>query len=109
MAEIRYTPLAERDLIQMWQYIAVDLASPLAADSVLGKVTAAVRALGRQPMMGESVEARSGRKTDLRYAVGGKRVILYRYEKDCDMVSVIRIFSIGANWTETLFGSHSQD
>lgn len=105
MANIRYSPLAQDDLMQMWEYIAGELASPEAADNVTRKVTGTVRILERHPLSGESVEARSGRKTDLRYLVGADRVIVYRYDKDSDWVSILRVFGKGTNWIDTLFRS----
>ena len=103
MADIRYSPLAQEDLFGIWKYIAEDLESPVAADNMTMKITKAVRTLGRFPLSGESLEAKSGKRTDLRYTVGGKRVIVYRYDKDSDIVSILRVFNKGENWIASLF------
>lgn len=103
MAEIQYTPFALDDLVRMWTYIAEELHSPLAADNITAKITSSVRSLGQFPMSGEAVEVRSGSKTDLRYTVSRKRIIVYRYEKMIDTVLILRIFNGGENWLQTLF------
>lgn len=107
MAEVRYSPAARDDLHRLWAYIAQDLHSPTAADRAVVRVFERVEGLERFPLGGASVEALSGRPTDLRYALSGRRVIVYRVEGD--VVYILRIFSGGANWLDTLFGAVFSD
>ena len=51
MGQLIYSPLARRDLSQIWDYIAED--NPVAADRVLREIDAQCRQLARSPELGE--------------------------------------------------------
>jgi addiction module RelE/StbE family toxin len=47
--KIEYLPIADRDLAEIFSYIAVDLAAPQAASDLLDKIDQAVQALDTFP------------------------------------------------------------
>jgi plasmid stabilization system protein ParE len=47
--KIEYLPIADRDLAEIFSYIAVDLAAPQAASDLLDKIEQAVQTLGIFP------------------------------------------------------------
>jgi toxin ParE1/3/4 len=56
MPRIILTESANRDLDEIWDYIAVENHSPIAADQLIDEFDSRFRLLVTQPMMGESVE-----------------------------------------------------
>ena len=63
---IRYTPEALRDLLEMKEYIRVTLQNPKAADRISNEILDSCGQLKQFPEMGMSLDARTGAKTGLR-------------------------------------------
>ncbi|MEX2214303.1 MAG: type II toxin-antitoxin system RelE/ParE family toxin [Phycisphaeraceae bacterium] len=86
MARLDRTAQAERDLLEIWHFIAQD--SPSAADRVVEKIGQLARDLCDTPLIGrERDELRRG----LRSYPAGKYLIFYRYVKARDVVEILRI------------------
>jgi toxin ParE1/3/4 len=56
MALVVRTPLAEKDLISIWQYIGVEKHDPDAADHVLDELEKLIHTLSESPDMGTQAE-----------------------------------------------------
>jgi toxin ParE1/3/4 len=84
MPRFTRTRQARLDLIEAWQYIALDDAD--AADRVLDSLDAACALLAANPMLGP---ARDDIRPGLRYFVSGSWLILYRTVEDG--VEIVRV------------------
>ena len=85
---IRYSPQAREDLEQIRRYIGGVLKNPDAARRVTAGIVADARKLSAQPMLGVSLQEKTGRKTEARVLVSGHYWIVYEVT---DCVSVLRI------------------
>ena len=99
---IRYTPEALRDLLEMKEYIRVTLQNPKAADRITKEILDSCGQLKQFPEMGMSLDARTGAKTGLRCLRCGKRIAFYRI--DGDAVSVARILDGRQDYLRILLG-----
>lgn len=63
---IRYTPEALRDLLEMKEYIRVTLQNPKAAARITKEILDSCGQLKQFPEMGMSLDARTGTQTGLR-------------------------------------------
>lgn len=107
MAEIRYSPLAQEDLRRIKDYIAVNLASTLAAKNTVGKITGRIRELKVLPEIGKPLSAVCKVNTDYRFLVCGSHLAFYRYEDET--VYVVRVLYGPSNYLSVLFGSDLSD
>jgi toxin ParE1/3/4 len=73
MSRVRITPLAERDLEEIWFFIAQD--DPTAADRLLDLLEEKYKLLAENPHMGP---ARPDIAKELRYHPVGSYLLLYR-------------------------------
>jgi plasmid stabilization system protein ParE len=85
MASVRYTDIAEADLLDLWLTIAED--SPVAADRTLDALDRAARLLARNPKMGRS---RPELMPGLRSFATSTPYILF-YAADAGGIVVVRI------------------
>ena len=99
---IRYTPEALRDLLEMKEYICVILQNPKAAARITKEILDSCGQLMQFPEMGMSLDARTGAKTGLRCLRCGKRIAFYRI--DGETVSVARILDGRQDYLRILFG-----
>ncbi len=99
---IRYTPEALRDLLEMKEYIAGTLQNPKAAARITKEILDSCGQLKRFPEMGMSLDARTGTQTGLRCLRCGKRIAFYRI--DGETVSVARILDGRQDYLRILFG-----
>jgi toxin ParE1/3/4 len=84
MARVVRSAVAERDLIEIWSYIAED--NPTAADRLLDAVDAACARLAENPQLSP---VRRDLAPDVRYWVVGRYLILYRMI--ADGIEVVRV------------------
>jgi len=76
MPIVRRRPLAERDLIEIWAYIAAD--SDVFADATLDRIEAKLLTLAGQPMLGR---ARPELRAGLRSFAVGNYVLFYDFDE----------------------------
>ena len=100
--KLKYTPEAIRDLQRISGYIADVLHNPAAADRIKMNILRSCASLKQHPMMGGSVEAKTGFETDLRFLVCDKHLVFYIYEND--EVSIARIIDGRTDYVRILFG-----
>jgi plasmid stabilization system protein ParE len=102
MAKIQYSPLAQKDLLAIKEYIGVDLASPQAAKSTVGRITKRIRSLVVAPEIGTPLSAICAIDSDYRFLVCGKYLVFYRYENGAALI--IRVLYGGRDYLALLFG-----
>lgn len=93
---------AARDLSQIKQYISTELKNRSAANRIVGSILKNLRALGRYPEQGPSIEALNGFQTELRMLLCGKHVALYKIEDNT--IFVTRILDTRQDYLRVLFG-----
>jgi plasmid stabilization system protein ParE len=101
VAKVRYSPLAQDDLLAIQEYIGVDLASPLAAKNIVGTITERVRSLATAPEIGTPLSAICNKDSDYRFLVCKKYLVFYRYEKG--NVLIVRVLYGGRDYLTILF------
>jgi toxin ParE1/3/4 len=85
MSRIRITPLADRDLVEIWYFIAQE--DPVAADRLLDLLEGKYKLLADNPQMGP---ARPDIAKELRYHPVGNYLLLYRVVSDgIELVRVV--------------------
>lgn len=99
---IRYTPEALRDLLELKEYIGINLQNPKAAARITRDILDSCAQLKQFPEMGSSLDARTGTETGLRCLRCGKRIAFYRI--DGETVSVARILDGRQDYLRILFG-----
>ena len=102
MNKVFISPEAARDLSQIKQYISTELKNRSAANRIVGSILKDLRALGRYPEQGPSIEAVTGFQTDLRMLLCGKHIALYKIENES--VFVARIIDARQDYLRVLFG-----
>lgn len=107
MVTIRFSPLAQDDLIEIKSYIADKLASPLAAKNTMKRITKRIRDLEISPEIGTPLSAVCAIESDYRILVCNSYLVFYRYENKT--VSVIRVLYGRSNYLATLFGDQLGD
>ena len=99
--QLRYTPAAREDLVEIRDYIAKALKNPAAAANIVVGIVRQCSILKDQPLCGAKLSAKTGRETELRYLICGKHIAFYRVQES--YVSIIRILDGRTNYLLTLF------
>ena len=102
MNKVLISPEAARDLSQIKQYISTELKNRSAANRIVGSILKDLRALGRYPEQGPSIEALTGFQTELRMLLCGKHIALYKIEDNS--IFVARILDARQDYLRVLFG-----
>ncbi len=98
---LRYTPQARLDLHRIEDYIRNELSNPIAAENVTRRILLGCSNLKSNPRLGLDLSSKIQRKTDLKYLVLSKYIVVYRIEKD--LIEVIRIFDGRTEYLSYLF------
>lgn len=104
MADVVFTEPAEYDLLDIEYYIFVDLCNPQAAKRITDGIVDAAASLGdyptRHPLVADALLSSIG----LRMTGFDNYNIFYYYNKECDIVFIIRILYDKADWKNILKG-----
>lgn len=100
-----YSPQARKDLIEIKNYISLNLSSPQAADNTIKKILQSCSNLKEFPKLGAQLKNKFDVDTDLRYLVTSNYIAFYRYENN--VVKVIRIIDARTNYMQYLFCQES--
>ena len=79
--------VARRDLDEIWDYVAVENRSPVAADNLIDEIGRRLRLVADQPLSGESVERL---RKNIRRIIVKKRFLIF-YELGSEGIRVLRI------------------
>lgn len=100
---VRYTPEAIRDLQALRGYIGKNLSNPKAAGRIVKLILDTCSQLKNHPLLGASVEAKTGHFTGLRFVICEKWLAFYRMDED--IISVARILDGRQDYLHILFGT----
>ena len=83
MNKLQLSRAAQKDLLEIKSYIAVDLENPKAAMEVIKRITKKIRLLNDNPLMGAAALASiSGANSDERFLVCGSYMVFYRITRE---------------------------
>lgn len=98
---LRYTPEAIRDLQETRYYISKVLQNPKVAARIAKNILDSCGNLKQHPMLGATLEGKTGKASNLRYLVCENHITFYRI--DDDMVSIARILDERQDYLRILF------
>ena len=101
MNKLQISKAAQKDLLEIKSYIAVDLDNPKAAVSVVGKITKKIRLLRENPLMGATLASISGANSEERFLVCGSYMVFYRVMHQS--VFIDRVFYGRRDYLRVLF------
>ena len=107
MSNVRYTPEAEDDLVDIKRYIAEERNSPIAALNTVAKITKRIKTLEQFPELGAKLSSIIDIITDYRFLVCGNYIAFYRI--DGEYVNIIRVLYGRRDYVKILFGEQLQD
>ena len=98
---LRYSPAALRDLDDIWDYIAVDLCNPNAAEKIINGILDTITPLEEFAEMGTPLNAIAAVVSDYRYLLHEKYLVFYRV--GVEDVFIDRILHGSRNYLRILF------
>ena len=102
MAKVSLSAEAERDLLQIKDYIATELDNPSAANQTLSKITKRISQLSKFPELGSKLDAIIPFQSEYRFLVCGNYLAFYLYQENSVMVD--RILYGRRDFVRELFG-----
>lgn len=105
MNKIFFSPEAEKDLLEIKQYIKTELLNEKAAKSTVSKIIRSIKTLSEFSESGTPLSAVIGFETDYRFLVCGNYITFYRFRDNS--VYIIRILYGKRNYMQILFGGIS--
>ena len=82
MNKLQLSRAAQKDLLEIKSYIAVDLENPKAAMEAVKRITKKIRLLNDNPLMGAALASISGANSDERFLVCGSYMVFYRITRE---------------------------
>ena len=107
MAKVSLSAEAERDLIQIKDYISTELNNPSAANRTLSKITKRVGELSKFPELGTKLETIVPFQSEYRFLVCGNYLAFYSFHEN--VVQVDRIMYGRRDFVKELFGDLPKD
>lgn len=107
MANLKISPKAQKDMLEIKEYISEELGNPAAATNVLAKITKRFRELMKFPLIGTPLSSVIKIETNYRYLVCGQYTAFYRYENDT--VYVDRVLYGRRDFMRILFGDVAKE
>ena len=104
MFEVKISPQAAEDLLEIKNYIENELQNPIAAHNTVEKIVSTYEDLANFPGIGIPVERYVSFPTDYKFVLANNYSIFYRTEDDC--VKVIRIMYSRRDFVRILFGDN---
>ena len=104
MFEVKISPQAAEDLLEIKNYIENELQNPIAAHNTVEKIVETYEDLANCPEIRIPVERYVSFPTDYKFVHANNYSIFYRTEDDC--VKVIRIMYSRRDFVRILFGDN---
>ena len=101
MNKLQLSKMAQKDLLEIKSYIAVDLENPKAAVAVVGKIAKKIRLLKDNPLMGAALTAVTDANSEERFLVCGNYLVFYAVARGT--VSVDRVIYGRRDYLRVLF------
>ena len=89
MHKIKFSPAAEKDLIDIKTYIAEELQNPTAAMNTIKKIVSTYRELQDFPDLGLPLERYTKLESNIRFVLANNYSIFYDY--DDEFIHIVRI------------------
>ena len=99
---LRFTPQARVDLLEIRRYISFDLHNETAAERITRAIFSASSKLKSFPQMGIALAEKINVQTDVRYIVSERYLIFYNIDEN--FISVLRVLDSRTNYLQTLLG-----
>ena len=100
---LRFTPQAHADLLEIRRYISSELHNETAAQRIARAILSSCSNLRSFPLMGIALSEKINVQTNIRYIVSEKHLIFYTVDEDY-YISVMRILGSRTNYLQVLFG-----
>ena len=104
---LRYSPLALKDLDEIYDYIACRLENPSAADHTLDGILSAIERLKEFPETGAVLYSVLGMETDYRFIIYKNYMAFYRHVENT--VFIDRIIYGKRDYLRILFAESDED
>lgn len=101
MFEVKVSPQAAEDLLEIKEYIENELHNPIAAKSTILKIVETYEELANFPEIGIPVERYVAFSTDYKFVLANNYSIFYRIEGE--IVKVVRILYSKRDFVRVLF------
>lgn len=101
--EVVFAQQAERDLRDIFEYVAYEIGEPHAAAQLMGRIRAAVEGLATFPGRRPIVDFEPWRTRQTRWLLVGNYLVFFVTDEDKGVVSVIRVI-YGGRDAETALG-----
>lgn len=82
MNKLQLSKMAQKDLLEIKSYIALDLDNPKAALAVVGKITKKIRLLKDKPLMGAALMSVTGANSNECFLVCGNYLVFYSVTRE---------------------------
>lgn len=102
MFEVKVSPQATADLLEIKDYIENELQNPITARNTVLKIVETYEDLANFPEIGISVERYVSFPTDYKFVLANNYSIFYRI--DGEMVRIVRIMYSRRDFVRILFG-----
>ena len=99
---LRFTPQARADLLEIRRYISSELHNETAAERITRAILSSSSNLKSFPQMGIALSEKINIHTAIRYIVSEKYLIFYTIDEN--FISVVRILDSRTNYLQTLLG-----
>jgi addiction module RelE/StbE family toxin len=107
MASLKISPKAQKDMLEIKEYISEELGNQKAATDVLFEITKRIRTLIEFPLLGASLSSIIDIETGYRFLVCGQYTAFYRYEND--IVYLDRVLYGRREFMKILFGDEKEE
>ena len=101
--QIRLSPVADKDLTDIEEYISEELSDPQAAKNTIRSIVEEYEKLANFPELGTDISSALGIKTRFRRLVCGHYHVFYKV--DASFISIYRILYDRRNYIGILFGT----
>jgi toxin ParE1/3/4 len=101
MHKLRINPLAYKDLLEIKEYVTVDLDNPDAATKLITRIINSYEKLRDFPMLGSELSSKINIATDFRFLVSGNHIIFYKV--DSEYVSIYRVLFAKREYLKIIF------
>ena len=102
MYTIKITRIAEKDLLEIIQYISEKLKSPIAASNLIDLIEQKIIILEDSPFSCKLIDDEYFQKREIRFLQVKNYLILFKINNDMKEVSIIRILYARRDWINIL-------
>lgn len=96
-----FSPDAINDILETKKYISKVLKNPAAAKRIAKMLNRSCKLLKDRPLMGMSVEEKTGHQSDFRYLICENWLAFYKVEDD--QITVVRVLDGRTDYVRVLF------